>query len=515
MHFAAAPRNLTRTVLHGVGLAGAGYLLSQTFTLASYLALARLTTPREFGKFAAGSIIIGVGTLFAESGMLAALIHRRDRLAEAANTALVATVLAGFGMGLVALALSPVIGFFFHSREIALVAAAMSGYLVLRQTTVVPDALMQRRFSFIRRGIVEPAAVVAFGVTAVVACAEGSGVWGLVLGTYASVAMQVLLSWSLVGWRPNLRLVSLRMWHELVQFGRHVVAGEFVRRSTAEISTALVGRFLGAAALGQYYYASRVAARPLAALVDSTSYVLFPAFARISHDESRFARGFLRALRWMCVVAFPASFILLALGEPLFVLLFGERWQTAGYALMAMFAYTAGHSLDSLGSEVFKASGQPRFLLRMHLVAAVLTAAFMVFLLPFGVIGVSAAISFRSVGVAVYAVRTSARVIGLPSRSLVREIWPPAFAGAVMAGVLLPLEWLVVDADSRGLVLGMALLVAEAVLGVIIYLATLTLVSPEIARDLGKIVQVMRKGRWRSPEPSEAEADVPMTSESL
>jgi O-antigen/teichoic acid export membrane protein len=249
MHLAAAPRNLTRTVLRGVGFAGGGYLLSQTITFATYLALARLTTPGEFGKFAAGSIVIGVGTLFAESGMLAALIHRRDRLAEAANTALVATVLAGFGMGVLALALSPVIGFLFHSREIALVAAAMSGYLVLRQMTVVPDALLQRRFSFIRRGIVEPAAVVAFGLTAVVACAEGSGVWGLVLGTYASVALQVLLSWSLVGWRPNLRLVSLRMWGELVQFGRHVVAGEFVRRSTAEISTVLIGRFLGAAAL--------------------------------------------------------------------------------------------------------------------------------------------------------------------------------------------------------------------------------------------------------------------------
>jgi O-antigen/teichoic acid export membrane protein len=86
---------LGETVVRGISIAGGGYALSQAVTLGFYLALARLATPEDFGLYAAASVVLGVGFLFTDSGMLAALIHRRDRIEEAANTALISTVLAG------------------------------------------------------------------------------------------------------------------------------------------------------------------------------------------------------------------------------------------------------------------------------------------------------------------------------------------------------------------------------------------------------------------------------------
>ena len=92
------PGGLTDTVVRGVGLAGLGYVSAQALTLAFYLALARLATPKDFGQFAAGSMLVNIGLLFTESGMLAALIHREDRIDEAASTATVATALSGLGL---------------------------------------------------------------------------------------------------------------------------------------------------------------------------------------------------------------------------------------------------------------------------------------------------------------------------------------------------------------------------------------------------------------------------------
>src|SRR5918996_149876 len=94
------PSSLTGTVIRGVGLAGAGYVLTQVLTLVAYLVLARLATPEDFGQFAAATILVSVGLLFTESGMMAALIHRRDRIDEAASTATVATFAAGLGFAL-------------------------------------------------------------------------------------------------------------------------------------------------------------------------------------------------------------------------------------------------------------------------------------------------------------------------------------------------------------------------------------------------------------------------------
>ena len=79
---AAAAKDLTGTVVRGTALAGIGYALSQILTLASYLVLARLVTPSEFGLFTAGLVMVGLARLYTESGMLAALVYRRDRLEE-------------------------------------------------------------------------------------------------------------------------------------------------------------------------------------------------------------------------------------------------------------------------------------------------------------------------------------------------------------------------------------------------------------------------------------------------
>src|SRR5438105_14796717 len=95
------PRSLTRIVVRGAGLAGAGHILTQVISLVAYLALARLATPHEFGQLAAGSIVVGAGLLVSEAGMLAAVVQRRDRVEEAASTALVATVLGGILLSLV------------------------------------------------------------------------------------------------------------------------------------------------------------------------------------------------------------------------------------------------------------------------------------------------------------------------------------------------------------------------------------------------------------------------------
>ena len=256
-------------MVRGAGLAGAGFALSQILTIGFYVALARLIDPKEFGEFAAAAVIVNVGLLFTESGMMAALIHRRDRLDEAAATAVIATAAGGVVFTLFALAASPLVGDFFDSSRVGVLAAALSGMLFIRSLQVVPEALLQRRFSFLRRMVIEPVQVIAFGVAAVIASVNGLGAWSLVIGYYASAVFDALLSWTLVRWRPRFRLASFAMWRELVGYGRHVIASSIVIRIGDEIPTALVGRFVGKGALGQYRYANRIASTPLGLILGS------------------------------------------------------------------------------------------------------------------------------------------------------------------------------------------------------------------------------------------------------
>lgn len=495
---------LTGTVIRGVTYSGGGFLLARGITLGTYIVLARLVTPVELGQFTAGSILVGIGLLFAGSGMSAAVIHRRDRLEEAASTAVVATVLAGVLIALAALAASPLIGLFFDSSTVAAVAAAMAGVLLLQSARTVPNALLQRRFSFLRRLIVEPVSAVAFSVGAIVATSSGMGVWGLVVGQYAAVVTDLILTWGLARWRPNLRLASVETWRELIGYARHVLAGSAVRRIGDRIPIAVAGGFVGTGALGQFQYANRIVSTPFAFLVAGVSYVVFPAFSRISDDAKRFAPAFLRSLRWMVTAAMPIGFLLVALGEPTAVIVFGERWAEAGEATRALALFIPAQAVAQVIGEGFKGSGRPPERTRANIVGVVAGVIAMAALTPpFGLIGVALGVSIDAIASAWFSILRARRAMGIPLRAMFGAIVPQLLAALLMVAVLLPLETLVIDAASHGTRLGLALLALEAALGVLVYLSALMILRPGLPGELRALVASARRSGRPGPEMSE------------
>jgi O-antigen/teichoic acid export membrane protein len=507
----AAPGELSGTVIRGAGFAGFGYVGAQILTLGFYLALARLATPDDFGQFAAASIVTNVGLLFTESGMLAALIHRKDHLEEAANTAVISTALGGVGFALAALAASPLIGLIFDSGEIGTLAAAMSGLLFVRSLQVVPEALLQRRFSFVRRILIEPVQVIAFGVAAVIATSDGLGAWGLVIGFYAAAITDVILSWALVRWRPRPRLASVSMWRELIAYGRHVLGANLVLRVGDEVPTVLIGRFIGEGSLGQYRYANRIASTPLALVLGAASYVVFPAFARISHQRERFTGAFLSSLRWFSALAMPLGMILLPLGLPMAVILFGDTWRDAGHATTALCVYAAAASLVSIASEALKAEGRPNVLVHVHLVSFGTASVAMVALLPFDLVGVAAGLSVGIAIGAVYALARLSRILEIEARTIFAQIWPAAVAATVMALALLPIDREVIQPDTYSTLPALVLLGVEGLIALAIYAAVLVVLAPDTVSRVRALVASARKRNKSSRTAREGAAGSPVS----
>jgi O-antigen/teichoic acid export membrane protein len=469
--------SLRRITVQGAKLAFGGYVLSNAVLFVVYVVLARIISPGDFGDYAAASVVTGVGSLFAESGMMSALIRRRDRIDEAASTAFFTLLLGGFLLSLGALALAPLLGLFFRSSRVGALSAALSGWLLLRALTVVPDALLQRRFSYARRVAVDPLGAVAFAAASIAACANGAGAWGLVAGAYASMLVQVVSAWSFARFVPRRRLASISMWRELASFARPVLASEIVSRVATQLDTVMLGRFRGAAALGQYRNGVRLAQQPSSIFVSVGAYVLLPALARIAHEPERLASSTRRIFDLVAVTAVPLSLAQLPLGEPLAVLLLGGRWRPAGHAIAALCGLLIGLATVSVASEVFKALGRPQILVPMHFVnlggMAVLAT---VGALALGIVGVAAAVSVSQCLTAAYALYRVAPLVGLGWGDLRRLAAGPAVAGGVMLLSMLALG-AAVRPVAHPLLLSWALVLAEAGLGAVVYIGVLAAVD--------------------------------------
>jgi PST family polysaccharide transporter len=491
------PPSLRRVVIRGTGLAGGGYFLTNLITLGFYVVVARLAPPVVFGTFAAAGIAIGLGNLFSESGMTAALLHRRDRLEEAAATAVFSTLLGGLGLSLLALALAPLIGLYFHSYEIGIVAAAISGMPLFHAARVVPDALLQRRFSFLRKVVIDPMTAVAAGVTSTITLAQGLGVWGLVLSNYVAGVVSVSCSWLFCNWKPDLRKASFAMWRELAAYAKHVVGGELLREVNLGVNTALIGRFLSASALGQFRFAWRISTMAAAPFVSASAYVLLPAFSRVATDEVRFRAASLRSLRALALAVLPLSLFFFPFGEQIAVAVFGEPWRSAGQALTGLCGAAAAMPLLSMSSSIFKAAGRPDMLPRIGALQSVALIVLVVALLRFGIVGVAAGVSLAYLIALAYTLPALARVLAVPMRVLLTHIAAPIGAAVGMTLALYAVQRYAFDVDQGGSLERLGLLAIMAGVGASLYLTLLAAIEPRAAAEVAGAVRAIggRVGR--------------------
>jgi O-antigen/teichoic acid export membrane protein len=487
--------DLTNVLKRGAGMAAIGVVILQIVTVAQTLVLGRLLGPHEVGIFAAGSVMMGVVAVFAQNTLSHALIQREHDIEDAANTVLIVTFVTGLLLALAVLVASPLIGALFHDSRVGLIAAANSGIMLLHSCPSVPDALMQRTFQFKRRRvIIDPAVSLTFASVSIVFAVFGCGAWAMVIGTYASATTWVLLSWWMAKWRPFRGRFSFRIWRELAGFSLPLLLDGIAERSRDMVQQVLVGRAFGTAGLGQFRYGSRIASLPSLAVVQICGYVLLPAFSRISGDRTRFRQAFLRALGWIWLAALPVGALLLAVGQPVVVLLLGEKWRAAGAAASAMAGIGLGAALYSVAAEAVKGAGRSRLLIWLTAINVGLGLPLIVLLLPFGLVGVGVAISITYM-VAGFVTLVQARsVVGVSVRDTIACVMPSTLSALIALGVVMPLERFLVRSDQYPALLGLASIIAECVLFSVVYIGALRLISPTwygSVRDV--VVRVLAK----------------------
>lgn len=493
---------LARIARRGAALSGLTLVIVQGTSLLSTLILARLLTPEQVGLYAAGTVLAGFLTVFAEGGLRAALIQRETDLDDVADTVFYATGLTGLGMSLLALAAAPGVAAVFRNPAAGQIAAVTSGMLLMHGFTNVPDGLMQRRFNFKRRLIIDPLRSVTFGVVTIAFAAAGFGVYALVVGNYASTAVWLVGTWLLARWRPGRGRPSIALWRDLARFSYPLVIQNVVKNVRGSAQTALIGRGLGDGALGQYRYGRRLGELPGTAVVEIGSYVLFPAFARLAGEPERFAQAFLRALRWAWLAAAPLAALVVALGQPAVVVLLGGRWREAGAFMTAMAGYGAGVAVQAVALEAIRGSGRSSLLNWVSATQLVLGVGLVVAVLPFGLVGVGLAISASQIVVAVLVVTLARSVVGFTSRQLARLLVPPAVAALTALAIVGTADRLLLHADEHPIALGLAVLAGETLGFAVIHLCVLWLLDRATVIELAGAVRgfLRRPARPRTPE---------------
>lgn len=321
------PLSLTNRTIGALLWVGGGRAAQAVLRLLALVVLARLLSPGDFGVVSAAMIVIGLSLIFSHLGLGPAIVQRPEIEARHLDTAFVASVTLGLALGGVIWWFAPAAARFFSQVDrFEPVLRALAWLFPLGGLSVVAESQLQRelRFRFLA-GTEIASFAVGYGVVGVPLAASGFGVWALVAAQLTQTALHTTIL--LFARPPRLHFTpDRRAFAELMYFGTGFTAAKIANYIALQGDNVVVGRWLGAGALGLYGRAYELMAAPVQLLGEALDRVLFPAMARIQSDRERLASGFRRGVALIALVMLPTSGVLFVLAPELIDVVLGAQW---------------------------------------------------------------------------------------------------------------------------------------------------------------------------------------------
>lgn len=449
----------------------AGTVGSRLLWLGALAVLARLLAPRDFGLLAFALVYITYVETVADLGTGAALIYWPGQREEAAQVTFVSNAVAGLAWCAITWLAAPWIAEIFHSPSGVPVLRALALSFPLKFLGTTHDALCQKEMRFRLRLVPEVAMAAGKALTAVGLALAGFGVWSLVWGHLAGLAAWTVTLWLVVPWRPKWTWPS-HLARPMLAYGRGIAAVGLLAAIANHADLVIVGRMLGARALGLYQMAYKVPEMAVIVSVWVASKVLFPAFSRAHAEGEEVGALYVAALRWTGLLAVPASLGLALVAGPLVLTLFGERWRDAVPILQALALYTGLRALGAHAGDVLKGMGRPGLLAAIAVARAALVVPLLLLASRYGPVAVALTMAGVTALTILWNVAAVCRLARVSPRALLAALRPSLVAGTGMAAALLAWRRLAPDGE------GPLALAAAVMLGAAVYLLILRLVDP-------------------------------------
>jgi O-antigen/teichoic acid export membrane protein len=455
---------------------GAGWTIGWRFAtraigFCSTLVLVRLLSPEDFGLVSLAIGFFQALDAVAGFGVEGAIIRadRADR--EVYDAGFTINVIRGLFTSIVLIASAIPVARFFGNIHLANVIYVLAAGWAISAFQNVGIVEFRRQLAFDMEFKIQIIPrVLALAVT-IPAALMWHTYWALVAGIVATRLMTVGLSYLMHPYRPWFGVAGMKhifgfsFWEWIIGL-LNTVGGR--------ADTVIIGRLLGAAAVGVYGVGGEIAALPSSEIVSPLCRALFSGFVAERREGNDGSETLLRVLSLLALITFPLTVGLSLVAYPVIKLAFGTAW-LAAVPLVQVLGVSAVVSLFSAVSEaLFSAHAWLKTIIWMSATGMVLRILLLLVLIPhYGLLGGAFAAAIMSVyQESVYLV-TGMRRLRVRVRTILAGVIRPVAAVALMAAVLAwaGLGWTDWDGSNAELSINLARAVG---LGAVLYIVSVT-----------------------------------------
>lgn len=490
--------DLKKKTLQGLLYLGMGKGAGKIISFATTLVLARLLTPQDYGLMALVMVVVGLLQFFNEIGLGSAIRQRPHITPDQLDGCFTLSALISISLYAGLYAASPWISAYFDHPELQPVLRLVGLSFIIGALATVSDALLARAMLFRPLAGVEFLMVVLQSAATLILAWLGHGVaalaWGFILGQSFKALSTVLLA----RWRPK-RLGSIRAASELMRFGLTVTYSRLTWFLYSNGQTAIIGKTLGAQAVGIYSMAESLAGLFVGQVVSMVINVASPLFARLQNDRLRLTNALLRLTSGLALINYPVVVGMACSAQELVPVVLGPKWTEAVLPLQVLCLLGLFKTIDPLLTQALTSVGKAGTTARYTTLCAItIPSSVYVGSVLGGIVGVAVGIAIAYPLSATYLFWQTRLHLGVSLREYFSALRLPLQACAWMAAWVLGVAWLL---RSAGVNEDATLLVIKIFVGAVSYGGFLIYIRQDGLRDCREVlcelgVPASRLHRW-------------------
>lgn len=328
------------------------------------LVLARILVPEDFGLVALGTAILVIVTAVTDIPVAEALVQHREPTRDHFHAAWTLGLLRAVLVALVCVVIAHPLARFYDDPRLANVVLALGVYAFLAGLNNPRAIMLTKELIFWQQFMLQVAQKLVGLIVTVTLAIHYQSYWALIIGTVAGQFANTLISYSVLPFRPRVRLKHSR---ELLSFSIWLTLSKIINTINWNVDQLLIGTFAGKTELGHYAIGNNLASLPTREVSEPLITTLFPAFSRMNDQPERLSAAYQSAQSFLVAIVWPIGIGMALIADPLVRLTMGEKWLPIVVLVQILAPVFAFQAIGNVAQPLAMATGRTASVFRRDL----------------------------------------------------------------------------------------------------------------------------------------------------
>lgn len=298
---------------------------AQIVTFIVSIILARLLSPKDYGTIALVTVFLAIMQVFVDSGLGSALIQKKNADDLDFSSVFIFNFIICIILYILMFFAAPLIAKFYDDKNLVAIIRVISITILISGVKGIQQAYVSRNMLFKKFFFSTIGGTVFSAFLGIFMAYKGFGVWAIVAQQLSNTAIDTLILWITVEWRPKF-IFSWKRLKSLLSFGWKLLISALLDTIYNNLRNLIIGKLYSPADLAFYNQGDKFPKVIITNINASIDSVLLPTMSREQDNKEKVKSMTRRAIKTSTYLMAPIMMGLAFCSDNIVRLVLTEKW---------------------------------------------------------------------------------------------------------------------------------------------------------------------------------------------